>query len=107
MLSFELSAIDIVLVIAVVILLLLYLKKFSVSFPEEKYFRRKAAKESTQKIKQKSANMNLRVDNAKCPRGYGNIRRLGPDNSVSDKCLGCYKIMDCYSAKKEVNEIQA
>jgi hypothetical protein len=103
MLSFELSAIDIVLVISVVILLLLYLKKFSVSFPEEKYFRKQAAKESKQKIKNlkpTNTNPNNKLDYAKCPRGYGDIRKLGPDNSVSEKCLGCYKIMECYTENK-------
>jgi len=36
-------------------------------------------------------------DYTKCPRGFGNIRTLGKDNSVSEKCLGCYRIMECYS----------
>lgn len=95
MFSFELSAIDIVLVIAVIILLILYVKKFSVGFPEEKDFRKKVSKKSSQKLKQTSPDS--KINYAKCPRGYGNIRKIGPDNSVSEKCLGCYKIMECYS----------
>ena len=97
MLSFELSAIDIVLVIAVVILLILYLKKFSVSFPEEKYFRKIEKKEKDKQIKQLKHNLNY----SECPRGFGDIRVLGQDNSVSEKCLGCYKIVECYSVDKK------
>jgi hypothetical protein len=36
-------------------------------------------------------------DYTECPRGFGNIRMLGEDNSVSERCLGCYRIMECYS----------
>ena len=51
MLSFQLSAIDLVLVIAVIVLFVLYLKKFTTSFPEEKQFRKLAAKElATQEL---------------------------------------------------------
>lgn len=95
MLSFELSAIDVVLVIAVIILFILYMKKFSVSFPEEKHFRKLAAQEISQKEKQ----VQVETNNTKCPRGYGNIKKLNEDNSISDRCLGCYNIMDCYSVK--------
>jgi hypothetical protein len=41
-------------------------------------------------------------DYTKCPRGFGNIRTLGEDNSVSEKCLGCYRIMECYSEREWV-----
>jgi hypothetical protein len=36
-------------------------------------------------------------DFTECPRGFGNIRKLNEDNSVSERCLGCYRIMECYS----------
>ena len=50
MLSFQVSAIDIVLVIAVVVLIILYMKKFSVTFPDETYFKKVAAEEKKQEI---------------------------------------------------------
>jgi len=36
-------------------------------------------------------------DYTACPRGLGNIRKLGEGNSVSERCLGCYRLMECYS----------
>jgi hypothetical protein len=109
MLSFEISAIDIVLAIGVMVLLLLYMNKFSVNFPEEKYFRKIAKKEMEQKnqpsdieIRQFSDTTSEQmsekaISHFSCPRGYGNIRKLGEDNSVSERCLGCYRLMECYS----------
>jgi hypothetical protein len=36
-----------------------------------------------------------------CPRGFGDIKKLSEDNSVSEKCLGCYMIMECYNENKQ------
>ena len=85
MLSFELSAIDIILAMAVIVLLILYITKMPTRSHEEKPVR--------QPIPQR--------DYTECPRGYGNIRTLGEDNSVSEKCLGCYRIMECYSESED------
>lgn len=109
MLSFEISAIDIVLAIGVMVLLLLYMNKFSVNFPEEKYFRKRAKKEKEQKMQSSNIEMNQfpepsmrqisepTISHFSCPRGYGNIKKLGEDNSVSERCLGCYRLMECYT----------
>ena len=93
MLSFELTAIDLILVIAVIVLLILYLTKFSVKTIEPSSFRQPIAKDSSP---ERLVSTSQR-DYAECPRGFGNIRKLGEDNSVSERCLGCYKIMECYS----------
>ena len=93
MLSFELTAIDLILVIAVIVLLILYLTKFSVKTREEKSFRQPIAKD----VSPERLASTPQRDYAECPRGFGNIRKLGEDNSVSERCLGCYKIMECYS----------
>ena len=37
-----------------------------------------------------------------CPRGFGYIRKIGDDGSVSERCLGCYRIMECYSEQEEI-----
>ena len=96
MLSFEVSAIDLILVIAVVVLLLLYLKNFATAVPEDKFFKPKIVKDLNKKRKQ----LVSKTSYAECPRGFGNIRKLGDDNSVSDRCLGCYRIMECYGETK-------
>ena len=108
MLSFELSAIDIILVISVIVLLILFITKMSGRKHEEeslKSFTKMPARKHEESFRQTKVNnvapertvLAPQNDYTKCPRGYGNIRKLGEDNSVSEKCLGCYRIMECYS----------
>jgi len=93
MISFELSAIDIILSIAVVVLLILYLKKFSVPTFGKQRFPQSIATT----IEDHSFAKPKKDDNSECPRGFGSIKNLSDDNSVSERCLGCYQIMECYS----------
>jgi len=97
MLSFELTAIDLILVIAVIVLLVLYWTKLS-KIPEEQFFRGSIAKDTSH---EKIAS-NPQSGYAECPRGFGYIRKIGDDGSVSERCLGCYRIMECYSESEEV-----
>ena len=93
MLSFELSAIDIILVISVVIIFILYITKMPTRNHKEKSFRQPKVNVAPPK---RPASIPQR-DHTECPRGFGNIRTLGKDHSVSEKCLGCYRIMECYN----------
>ena len=93
MLSFELSAIDIILTISVVVLLILYITKNSARNHEEKPFKQPILSAAPP---ERPAPTPQR-DYTACPRGLGNIRKLGEDNSVSERCLGCYRLMECYS----------
>jgi len=96
MLSFELTAIDIILVIAVIALIVLYWAKLS-KIPEQ-FFRGSIAKDtSPEKIKSNPQN-----GYAECPRGFGYIKRIADDGSVSERCLDCYRITECYSEQKEI-----
>jgi uncharacterized protein with FMN-binding domain len=95
MLSFELSAIDIILVISVVVLFILYITKMQARNYEEELPRQ--PKVNTV-VEEKPAPASVpHGDYTECPRGFGSIRKLGEDNSVSEKCLGCYRIMECYN----------
>lgn len=96
MLSFELSAIDLILAIAVVVLLLMYITKMEQKYPDNTSFLKKIKKPRNEEKKP----INVQNEYAECPRGFGTIRRIGEDNSVSDRCLGCYRIMDCYEQKE-------
>ena len=93
MLSFELSAIDLILVISVVVLLILYLTKISVKKYEKITLRKPTLEMPLQKISEPIQHR----DFTECPRGFGNIKKLNKDNSVSERCLGCYRLMECYS----------
>ena len=92
MLSFELSAVDLILAIAVFVLLVLYTTKLA-NCPEEVL--RKSIRSYSRK--EKDVEVRPRENYGECPRGFGNIRKLGSDGSVSERCLGCYRIMECYS----------
>ncbi len=92
MLTFELSAIDLILAIAVVVLLLMYITKLEPKNPDQASFLKKIKKPSTTK----KSTIQVQNEYAECPRGFGNIRKIGEDNSVSERCLGCYRIMECY-----------
>jgi hypothetical protein len=97
MLSFELTAIDIILVIAVLVLFLLYWTKLS-KIPDEQFFRGILTKNTgTEKI-----TSNPKNDYTECPRGFGNIKKINDDGSVSERCLGCYRIMECYSEREKI-----
>jgi hypothetical protein len=124
MLSFELSAIDLILVISVIVLLILYMTKLSAKTPEEKLFEQPTEKNVNKKhsgvicsfinpfsnvinsFRKRSTNRPVsmpRKDNTECPRGFGNIKKLSEDNSISEKCLGCYNILNCYDENKFEN----
>lgn len=97
MLSFDLTAIDIILVIAVLVLFVLYWIKLS-NIPDERFFRGILTKNTgPEKITSHPQN-----DYTECPRGFGNIKKINDDGSVSERCLGCYRIMGCYSESERV-----
>ncbi|MDG6222364.1 MAG: hypothetical protein IAX21_11455 [Candidatus Bathyarchaeota archaeon] len=103
MLTFELSAIDLILAIAVVVLLIMYITKLEPKNPEQKsFFKQINQIRKSRQAKNPKVTPKIQVQNdyAECPRGFGNIRKIGEDNSVSERCLGCYRIMECYEQKQ-------
>ena len=111
MLSFELSAIDLILAVSVIILLILYLTKSSAKSPtegkllvEEESCSKKPATEATTPEEERkrlaSTQPQRQVDSARCPYGFGYLRKLDRGASIPDECLGCSRIMECYSANE-------
>lgn len=97
MLSFELTAIDIILVLAVLVLFVLYWTKLS-KIPDERFFQGLITRAASP-LKFTSSTQD---DYTRCPRGFGNIKKIGDDGSVSERCLNCYKITECYTESEEV-----
>jgi hypothetical protein len=97
MLAFELTAIDIILVLAVIVLFVLYWTKLS-KIPDERFFQGLMTKSASPERFTSS----LQNDYTECPRGFGNIKKIEDDGSVSERCLGCYRIMECYSESKAI-----
>lgn len=92
MLSFELSAIDVILGMAVIVLFVLYWSKLS-GIPDKRIFRGLTTRNTTPE----PVTPQPQKGYSECPRGFGNIKKIDSDGSVSEKCLGCYRIMECYS----------
>lgn len=98
MLSFEISAMDIILSLSVIVLLLLYWTKLS-KIVELPLIRTPTIK-SPQPEKTET---NPQTDYEECPRGFGYIKKIGTDGAVSERCLDCYRSVDCYGKTKEVD----
>jgi hypothetical protein len=60
--------------------------------------------QTTKPTKQKKTVLTFRSDYTECPRGLGNIKKISEDNSVSERCLGCHMIMNCYTDKEVVED---
>jgi len=109
MLSFELSAIDLILALAVIILLILYITKLSAKPSTEerllvarKKVSEKPATEATTPEEERKRLMSTQpqTGSVKCPYGFGYLRKLDREASIPDGCLGCSRIMECYSASE-------
>jgi len=102
MLSFELSAIDVVLVVAVLILFSLYVgRKPGASKTEPKSNVENAQKlqekpkmtAKTQKSKAQAAQPPASFQ--KCAHHFGYLRNLPRNTPVPDECFGCPRVMRC------------
>lgn len=105
MLSFELSAMDIVLVITAVIILLLYVTKLTQptarsepSAKEKKtgiyikilnIFRNKKTKTSSQTVP------------LKCSHHFGYLKNIPKDSSIPKECYICPRMIQCATCAKE------
>ncbi len=120
MLPFELSVIDLILAIAVIILLILFLTRSLVKRPaEEKPLTEKARAGILRRFRSKPSRARPRrssfdregrrddvamgeraTDSTKCPYGFGSLKKFDIDGSIPDKCLVCPKLMECFSVKE-------
>ncbi|MCW4015793.1 MAG: hypothetical protein NWF06_05435 [Candidatus Bathyarchaeota archaeon] len=97
MIPFELTAIDLILVIAVIVLLILYITKFETKTPKKTQLTQQTITKKLNILKKQESN--IQNKQTQCPRGFGNIKKLGDNTTIPERCLGCYKIMECYSEK--------
>ena len=101
MLSFELSAIDIVLLVAVLILLSLYVTKMREkpqnqleSKTEQQQFPTKPQKTKKEKKKTESPEEQTKT-NFECAHHFGYLRNLPRNTPVPEECFGCPQVMQC------------
>jgi hypothetical protein len=111
MLSFELSAIDIILALAVIVLLVLYITKSSAkpSTEEKPLIERKSPSEKPaeeiampggERRRLMSSQPQPQTGSVKCPYGFGYLRKRDKEASIPDECLGCSRILECSSANE-------
>jgi len=109
MLSFELSAIDLILVIAVIVLFILYITKSSVKpSAEEKLSvgERAPPKEmaatavSLETGGKKLLSTQPQTDSPKCPHRFGYLKKLDKKAPIPDECLSCSRIMECFGSSE-------
>jgi hypothetical protein len=111
MLSFELSAIDLILALAVIVLLVLYITRSSAKPPAEKKIllekesppeklEEEAAIPEEERKKLVSPQLQPQTGSASCPFGFGYLRKLDKEASIPDGCLSCSRIVECYSANR-------
>ena len=104
MLLFELSAIDLVLLIAVIVLLILYIIKPATKFSsiEEKIPSDKPAKTVTS-LKTEGERLlstQSETDSLKCPHSFGYLKKLDKNAPIPDECLNCPRIMECFGSNE-------
>jgi hypothetical protein len=107
MLPFELSVIDLILAIAVIVLLILYLTKSSnnTSTGEKVLVRKESSSEkpateatTLEEERERPRSTQPQIGSGKCPYGFGYLRKLDREATIPDGCLGCSRLMECYSS---------
>lgn len=108
MLSFDVSAIDIVLLIAVMVLLLLFItqKRGQVATEsqlpvqdEEKLLEKPRTKDQTAKKKLSATQSSKGF--LECVHHFGYLKNLPQNTPVPDECFGCPRIMRCLFPNEE------
>jgi hypothetical protein len=102
LLSFEVSVIDIVLAIAVVVLLILFLThkhgqpttKSELPITDQKKSSEKP-KVSVKTAREKISKTKGSADFQECVHHFGYLRNLPKNTPVPDECFGCPKILRC------------
>ena len=114
MLSFELSVIDVVLIIAVVILMSFHITgtpkesnvKPKLSVETEKPFEKRMIKNSVSKTTETKSSLRVRATEeespGKCSHHFGYLSNISKDeDSIPEECYTCSSMMRCLFARKK------
>lgn len=108
MLPFELSATDLILAIAVIVLLILYITKSSAKPPTEEKpsveegasSKKLAATDASLKKREKTVVNATPKNSPKCPHGFGYLKKLDKNVPIPDECLSCPRMMECLGSNE-------
>lgn len=104
MLGFDLSVIDIVLVIAVVVLILLFIsqRQGKQAEPDSKKNRRLNAKDARAvRVVEERAPAKSSLENRVCFHHFGYLRNHPRSTPIPDECFGCQKVMSCLAPEEQ------
>jgi len=112
MLSFDISAIDIVLLIAVIVLLLLSIQKRGQSSTPSQ-LPAQERDQLSEKVETKSQNTKKKLPTTQSPKGFrgcahdfGYLKNLPKNTPVPDECFGCPQVMRCLFANEQDQLVQ-
>ena len=100
MFSFDVSAIDIVLIIIVFILLLLHVTRKTETRTHVVRSRELQENSKANKIKKVRDETESQRDSHNCIHDLGYLKSLPPNTAVPDECFGCRKVMECLFPNK-------
>jgi len=110
MLSFELSVIDVVLIVAVIILLSFHLTrtpdksnvKPKLSVEKEKSLEKGKIKDLVSKTSKKKSSLAEQKSPVKCPYHFGYLSSIPKgENSIPEECYSCSWMMRCLFSKEK------
>lgn len=105
MLSFEISVVDVVLVLAVIVLLALYITRLStksvaepeLSVPSEKGIEKQLKPVETQEsIEERQLPTRPQIGSLQCPHHFGYLKKLPKDAPIPDECFRCPRMAECF-----------
>lgn len=113
MLSFELTVIDVVLIIAVVILMSFHITRTpkgsnvepKLSVETEKPFEKRETKNAVSKITETKSSLSARATDEespeKCSHHFGYLSNISKDeDSIPEECYSCTSMMRCLFSRK-------
>ena len=104
MLSFDISVIDIVMMIAIIALLILYITKQSnkrLTEPETSVSEEKGAEKPSEAVEpkksteQKESQTRPQTDSLECPYHIGYLKKLPEETPIPDECFRCPRMVEC------------
>lgn len=105
MLSFEVSVIDVVLMLAVLVLLVLYMtnqstksvSKSGLSVAEEKDVGKPLRTAETQESIEKARfEADVQTSSPGCPQHFGYLKERPKDAQIPDECFQCSRMAECF-----------
>jgi len=102
MLSFDISAMDVVLLVAMLVLLLLFIthkRSQSLAEPRLNTDDKESLLEEPQRVEETAAENSLKKESTegfqKCVHNFGYLKNMPKNTPIPDECFGCPQVLRC------------